>query len=139
MRRRRPGASPADARCSAPGGATALGTCASDCSGQPLLSCDLWRGARAGVLASGVAGRRAASLRSVTAMLALLALLVLVGSFFGTFALMRGIQRLPAQAVQPVSGLPRPARRIAVPVGPDDDLAFLRELRRRIDQGHFGS
>lgn len=70
-------------------------------------------------------------------MLAMLAVLVLLGSFLGTFALMRVVQRWQGPVVQPASGPPQLARRPASPVGPDDDLAFLSELRRRIDRGHF--
>lgn len=70
-------------------------------------------------------------------MLAMLAVLVLLGSFLGTFALMRAIQRLQGPVVRPASGPPEPLRRSASPVGPDDDLAFLSDLRRRIDRGHF--
>ena len=70
-------------------------------------------------------------------MLAIVTVLVLVGSFVATFALMRGLQRKQGPAVQPAPGLPRAPRRIGSPVGPDDDVAFLRELRRRIDLGHF--
>lgn len=68
---------------------------------------------------------------------AILTVLVLAGSFLCTFALMRAIQRMQGLAVQPSPGLPQPRRRTASPVGPDDDLAFLRDLRRRIDLGHF--
>jgi hypothetical protein len=64
---------------------------------------------------------------------------VLAGSSAFTFALMWGVSRLGAFDDPTVQGR-RPARMgrlIAVPLGPDDDLAFLRELRRRIDLGHF--
>jgi hypothetical protein len=72
-------------------------------------------------------------------MLALLAVLVLTGSFACTFAIMWGLQRLGGvrnAAVQAPRGTP-PLPRSGPPLGPDDDLAFLRELRRRIDLGHF--
>ena len=70
-------------------------------------------------------------------MLAIVTVTVLVGSFVCTFALMRGLQRMQGAVVQPAPGLPQPVRRTVSPVGPDDDLAFLKELRRRIDLGHF--
>jgi hypothetical protein len=70
-------------------------------------------------------------------MLPFLTVIVLIGSFVGTFALMRGLQRMQGPVVRPAPGLPGPGPRPAAPVGPDDDLAFLRELRRRIDLGHF--
>jgi hypothetical protein len=66
-------------------------------------------------------------------------LAVLVGSFAFTFALMWGLQTLGVfddRTVQRRRQAPL-GRLIAVPLGPDDDLAFLRELRRRIDLGHF--
>jgi hypothetical protein len=68
-------------------------------------------------------------------------MLVLAGSFAFTFALMWGLQRMGCfadSAVQPVTGHRLPVVRYAgPPMGPDDDLAFLQELRRRIDLGHF--
>jgi hypothetical protein len=64
---------------------------------------------------------------------------VLAGSFAVTFALMWGLSRLGAFDDRTVRGRrPTPlGRLVAVPLGPDDDVAFLRELRRRIDLGHF--
>ena len=70
---------------------------------------------------------------------ALAVFVVLAGSFGLTFVLMRGLQRLGCFDDPIIPGL-RPApimRPIALPLGPDDDTAFLRELRRRIDLGHF--
>jgi hypothetical protein len=72
-------------------------------------------------------------------MLAILAVLALTGSFACTFVIMWGLQRLSGvstPAVQAPRGA-QPLRRNGPPLGPDDDLAFLRELRRRIDLGHF--
>jgi hypothetical protein len=72
-------------------------------------------------------------------MLAILTVLVLAGTFTCMFAMMWVLQRhggvrrsaLPAPRPMP------PPRPVAPPLGPDDDPAFLRELRRRIDRGHF--
>lgn len=69
--------------------------------------------------------------------------LVLAGSFAFTFALMWGLQRMggfadPAVAAATARGL-RTMSYAGPPRGPDDDLAFLQELRRRIDRGHFRS
>jgi hypothetical protein len=73
-------------------------------------------------------------------MLAILPLaVVLAGAFAFTFAMMWGMQRLGCfddPALRTV-GRRQPARLSRSPLGPDDDLAFLRELRRRIDLGHF--
>ena len=70
---------------------------------------------------------------------AILTVIVLTGSFACTFGVMWALQRLGGfrtPAVQTAGPVP-PARRVATVVGPDDDPAFLRELRRRIDLGHF--
>jgi hypothetical protein len=68
-------------------------------------------------------------------------MLVLAGSFAFTFAVMWGLQRMGCfadRAGQPVTGHRPPVMRYAgPPMGPDDDPAFLQELRRRIDLGHF--
>lgn len=63
----------------------------------------------------------------------------LAGAFAFTFALMWGLQRLGYFADPVIHGLPytKVRRPIASPLGPDDDAVFLRELRRRIDLGHF--
>lgn len=72
-----------------------------------------------------------------------LVVLVLAASFACTFALMWGIQRLggfadPSSRATAAAGWPTMPAAVA-PVGPDDDVAFLQELRRRIDRGHFRS
>lgn len=72
---------------------------------------------------------------------ALVVVLVLAGSFACTFALMRGIQRLGGfadPAIRPAVAGPS-VRYASAPAGPDDDVAFLQELRRLIDRGHFQS
>ena len=72
-------------------------------------------------------------------MLSVLAVaVVLTGAFGVTFAMMRGMQKLgcfddSTVQAQPRMRLPRPA----LPLGPDDDPAFLGQLRRRIELGHF--
>lgn len=63
---------------------------------------------------------------------------VLTGAFGLTFAIMSGLQKLgcfddSTVRAQPRIRLPRPA----LPLGADDDPAFLGELRRQIESGHF--
>jgi hypothetical protein len=89
--------------------------------------------------ATRTAGDRfSGSLRRVAAMLATLAVLVLTGSFACTFAMMWALQRLSfGHAVLQTARPTRAPHWSASALGPDDDPAFLRELRRRIDLGHF--
>lgn len=70
---------------------------------------------------------------------ALLVFVMLAASFGFTWALMWWLQRRGCFADPVIHGLPRTTARrpIAVPLGPDDDVVFLRDLRRRIDLGHF--
>lgn len=69
----------------------------------------------------------------------LVVFVMLAGSFAFTWALMWCLQRRGCFADPVLHGLPRTTTRrpIALPLGPDDDAVFLRELRRRIDLGHF--
>lgn len=70
---------------------------------------------------------------------ALPVLLLLAGVFACIFVLMWSAERL-MRSRQPAGQTqlwPPVLRRTTSPLGPDDDLAFLRELRRRIDLGHF--
>lgn len=68
----------------------------------------------------------------------IVAFVALTGAFACTFAFCWVLQRIGAfDAPGGQAKQPRSMRRVALPVGPDDDMAFLRELRRRIDLGHF--